>query len=58
MAFKPGATVWPAEIEAAFCDAIADGMSIADAGRLVGKSRGAAAGRWRRICALYPEQAK
>lgn len=42
--------------DAMFCDLIADGMSIAEAGRAVGITKTPAHRKWRRICAEMGEK--
>lgn len=48
---------WPKRVENQFCDLIANGMSIAAAGRVVGVTAEAAKSKWSKICAKYGEQA-
>lgn len=56
---KPGRPpLWTPEDDATFFEAVANGASIAEAGRLVGKTRGAAAGRFKRISETYGWQAQ
>ena len=45
------------ESDAQFCELIADGLSIAEAGRAVGVSKSPAHRKWRRICAEMGERA-
>jgi hypothetical protein len=49
---------WTPEEDARLCDLIADGCSIAAAGRIMGKSKGSAAGRFKRIRAEMGWQAR
>ena len=52
------ASAWPKRLENEFCDLIADGVGVMEAGRLVGVAEESTKSKWRAICGRYGEQAK